>query len=35
VLGKNMTWLLNMKAATAGTIESPKRVKKVFTNFIR
>ena len=35
VLGKNMAWLLKMKEATSGTIESPKREKKEFTNFIR
>ena len=35
VLGKNMTWLLKMKEATSASIESPKRIKKEFTNFIR
>ena len=35
VLGKNMVWLLKMKEATKGTIESPKRELKEFTNFIR
>ena len=35
VLGKNMAWLLKMKEATSASIESPKRVKKEFTNFIR
>ncbi|MDA8124574.1 MAG: flavodoxin family protein [Deltaproteobacteria bacterium] len=35
VLGKNMAWLLKMKAATAGAIEAPKGQEKVFTNFIR
>jgi multimeric flavodoxin WrbA len=35
VLGRNMSWLLKMKAATAGTIEPAKREKKVITNFIR
>ena len=35
VLGKNMSWLLKMKEATALTIEPPKREKKEFTNFIR
>jgi len=35
VLGKNMAWLLKMKEATAGTVESPKSEKKEYTNFIR
>lgn len=35
VLGKNMTWILKMKEATAGTIESPKSEKKEYTHFIR
>jgi multimeric flavodoxin WrbA len=35
VLGKNMAWLLKMKEATASTIEPPKVVEKVFTNFIK
>jgi multimeric flavodoxin WrbA len=35
VLGKNMAWLLKMKEATASTIEPPKTVEKVFTNFIK
>jgi multimeric flavodoxin WrbA len=35
VLGKNMAWLLKMKEATANTIKSPEKVKKVATNFIR
>jgi len=35
VLGKNMAWLLKMKEATSGTIQSPLPEKKVITNFIR
>ena len=35
VLGKNMAWLLKMKEATSGTIQSPIQEKKVITNFIR
>lgn len=35
ILGKNMAWLLKMKEATAGTIESPKSEKKEYTHFIR
>jgi multimeric flavodoxin WrbA len=35
VLGKNMSWLLKMKEATASAIEPPKSVRKVFTHFIR
>ena len=35
VLGKNMTWLLKMKAATAASIEPPKKEVKEVTNFIR
>lgn len=35
VLGKNMAWLLKMKEATSGSIESPKAEKKEMTNFIR
>lgn len=35
VLGKNMAWLLKMKEATAGTLESPKSEAKVYTNFVR
>ena len=35
LLGKNMAWLLKMKEATSGTIESPIPEKKVITNFIR
>jgi len=35
VLGKNMAWLLKMKAATAATIQPPSVQKKVVTNFIR
>lgn len=35
VLGKNISWLLKMKEATAGTIQSPIPEKKVITNFIR
>lgn len=35
VLGKNMTWLLKMKEATAGIIEAPKSEKKEYTHFIR
>ncbi|MCB8994323.1 MAG: flavodoxin family protein [Bacteroidales bacterium] len=35
VLGKNMAWLLKMKEATAHSIKSPEKVKKVATNFIR
>jgi multimeric flavodoxin WrbA len=35
VLGKNMSWLLKMKEATAATIEPPTREKKVYTHFIR
>jgi multimeric flavodoxin WrbA len=35
VLGKNMTWLLKMKEATATTIDAPEKEKKVITNFIR
>jgi len=34
-LGKNMAWLLKMKEATKETLEEPKRVRKVMTNFIR
>ena len=34
-LGKNMAWILKMKEATKETIEEPKRVRKVMTNFIR
>jgi chorismate mutase len=30
-----MAWILNMKEATAKTIEAPAREKKVITNFIR
>jgi multimeric flavodoxin WrbA len=35
VLGKNMAWLLKMKEATVGLVESPKPEKKEMTNFIR
>jgi len=35
VLGRNMAWLLKMKEATAKTIETPHKEKKVITNFIR
>ena len=35
ILGKNMTWLLKMKEATAGIVDSPKKEKKEFTHFIR
>jgi multimeric flavodoxin WrbA len=35
VLGKNMAWLLNMKAAASGSIQPPLHEKKVITNFIR
>ena len=35
VLGKNMEWLLKMKEATSNTIPSPRREKKIMTNFIR
>ena len=35
VLGKNMAWLLKMKEAASGIIESPAPEKKVVTNFIR
>jgi len=34
-LGKNMAWILKMKEATKETIEEPKKVRKVMTNFIR
>jgi Multimeric flavodoxin WrbA len=35
VLGKNMIWLLKMKEAASGTVDPPKKAKKVNTNFIR
>ncbi len=35
ILGKNMAWLLKMKAATAAAIEPPKKEVKEVTNFIR
>ncbi len=35
VLGKNMAWLLKMKAASAGVVEPPAAERKVVTNFIR
>ena len=35
VLAKNMTWLLKMKEATAGTIDPPEKEKKEYMNFIR
>jgi multimeric flavodoxin WrbA len=35
VLGKNMSWLLKMKEATADTIEPPLKEIKEQTNFIR
>jgi hypothetical protein len=30
-----MAWLLKMKEATANMIETPKKEKKEYTNFIR
>ncbi len=35
VLGKNMSWLLNMREQTKNTISSPEPTAKVFTHFIR
>ena len=35
ILGKNIAWLLNMKEATAGTLEPPQKTIKIATNFIR
>lgn len=35
VLGKNISWLLKMKEATAGIIEAPQMEKKEYTHFIR
>lgn len=35
VLGRNMAWLLKMKEATSGTLQSPLPEKKVVTNYIR
>ena len=34
-LGRNMAWILKMKEATKETVEEPKKVRKVMTNFIR
>jgi multimeric flavodoxin WrbA len=35
VLGKNMAWLLKMKASSSDSIAAPEPEKKVITNFIR
>ena len=34
-LGRNMAWILKMKEATKETLDEPKKVRKVMTNFIR
>ncbi|MFZ4399104.1 MAG: flavodoxin family protein [Bacteroidales bacterium] len=35
VLGKNISWLLKMKEASAGIIKAPQRENKEYTHFIR
>ena len=35
ILGRNMAWLLKLVANGEGSVEEPRRERKVYTNFIR